>query len=1128
MRNMKRGFSLFLSVLMVMASLVVALPTTASAASLSDSLVFDLGFNYSDVTNGDAIAKNGDHPTALYNKVSGGVDFYAFMGIAVKTADKTAIKTNSTDGHRVALAQNGITYGTGLTIEMEAYVPSNHGSVVLFRDDKASNLNLCLHEGKIWMGCNDGNDIVTADDSAFPTDEWVHIAATWGPNGEILYINGVEVINENKWAWSAPATSRLGFGLINGSPLGSEGSYSMIRVYKDAASAADLKALYKAHVGFSGSLVFDLGFNYSDVTNGDAIAKNGDHPTALYNKVSGGVDFYAFMGIAVKTADKTAIKTNSTDGHRVALAQNGITYGTGLTIEMEAYVPSNHGSVVLFRDDKASNLNLCLHEGKIWMGCNDGNDIVTADDSAFPTDEWVHIAATWGPNGEILYINGVEVINENKWAWSAPATSRLGFGLINGSPLGSEGSYSMIRVYSDAATAADLKTLWNNYAGFEGSKIFDLGFNYTSDVIGTSVNAAAGAIYNKTYGGIGFYNISGDYEVVAGKNVFHTYEPNSGRRIATTATTGLLDDKGVTAEMEVFIQEDADMAILFRDDKSSNLNLIWTPGTVYIGCDDGSDVTGDGDLIPVGEWVHITVSWGPEGQALYVNGEKVLSGNTWTWAAPATSRLGFAHTTGANVGTKMGYYVAMARLYKAECTEADATSLYTTYRKANPLPQSMEEVEAAKTFDMQINCAEYGRLDHAVEDVRSITNSVTGQGALTIPTVTGAIRKDETLKKPVYYMPATDHNAFLRVAGVRNTNGLTVEMYVNLEDSETNLHTLVRGEFSGKSVNFNLNRWENGNWAGLWLGATNDNDYLISVDSDEANQVDPNWTTKFPTDTWLHVVRVEDTDGMQYLYINGELAYSGNTGFAENKNFWLEFGSVSYYFQNSGGYPSEGYSFSDIRVYDTAVAAHNVKELYKQAVVDNAPDVLGDFTDITMNAWYVEPIRTVVAEGIFGGTSDTTFAPDMAMSRAMFATVLANHAGVDLDDYSDYVETFTDVKQDQWFFEAIAWAYEEGIVNGMTPTTFDPDGKITREQMCVMIIRYLDAIDVTLPDNVQPATDFEDAAQIGSWAIDAVIACNKAGVINGMTPTTFGPTQTATRAQVAKVFAGLLPLLDAE
>ncbi len=189
-------------------------------------------------------------------------------------------------------------------------------------------------------------------------------------------------------------------------------------------------------------------------------------------------------------------------------------------------------------------------------------------------------------------------------------------------------------------------------------------------------------------------------------------------------------------------------------------------------------------------------------------------------------------------------------------------------------------------------------------------------------------------------------------------------------------------------------------------------------------------------------------------------------------------------------------------------------------------DVLAGFTDLVPGAWYIEPIRTVVTEGIFGGVSPTTFAPDMPMTRAMFAKVLANHAGVKLDNYSTHAETFTDVKQDQWFFEAIAWAYDNGVVNGMTPTTFEPDGYITREQMCVMIVRYLTEVQhFTLPDNVQPATEFEDAAQIGSWAKDAVMACNKAGVVNGMTPTTFGPTRTATRAQVAKVFAGILPLL---
>ncbi len=426
-------------------------------------------------------------------------------------------------------------------------------------------------------------------------------------------------------------------------------------------------------------------------------------------------------------------------------------------------------------------------------------------------------------------------------------------------------------------------------------------------------------------------------------------------------------------------------------------------------------------------------------------------------------------------------------------------------------PTNMTELNATKMFDMQINCTEYGRLSHDTEDVRSITNSVTGKDAGTIPSVTGAIVKDTLLKKPVYYMPKTDHNSFLRVAGVDNTNGLTVEMFVKLEGSDTNLHTLVRSD----EINFNLNRWENGNWAGLWLGGSSEDDVHI----------ESGYTETFPTDMWLHVVRVEDTDGKQYLYINGQLAYSGDTGKNTIKtNFNLEFGSVSYYFQNTGAYPSEGYYFSNIRVYESVASAALVKSLCDKAIEDNTPDVLGDFTDLVPNAWYTEAIRVAVSEGLFGGVSPTVFAPDMNMSRAMFVRVVTNLVGADLDDYTNVPEVFSDVNKDQWFYKDVMWAVDNGIVNGMTPTTFDPDGNITREQMCVMIKRLLDAYNITL-DSLRGPIGFADLNTVGSWAIDAVTMCYETGIINGIN-NNMVPTGLATRAQVAQIFTNLLDALN--
>ena len=111
------------------------------------------------------------------------------------------------------------------------------------------------------------------------------------------------------------------------------------------------------------------------------------------------------------------------------------------------------------------------------------------------------------------------------------------------------------------------------------------------------------------------------------------------------------------------------------------------------------------------------------------------------------------------------------------------------------------------------------------------------------------------------------------------------------------------------------------------------------------------------------------------------------------------------------------------------------------------------FNDIKADAWYKQYVDYAVTHGIFNGTTDTTFAPSMTMTRAQFVQVLANISGVDTTDKN--VETvFSDVPSGRWFTPAVKWAFNSGVVTGSGSGKFSPNDNVTREDMCLMLVRY--------------------------------------------------------------------------
>lgn len=169
--------------------------------------------------------------------------------------------------------------------------------------------------------------------------------------------------------------------------------------------------------------------------------------------------------------------------------------------------------------------------------------------------------------------------------------------------------------------------------------------------------------------------------------------------------------------------------------------------------------------------------------------------------------------------------------------------------------------------------------------------------------------------------------------------------------------------------------------------------------------------------------------------------------------------------------------------------------------------------------WAHEGIDYCVRHGLMSGFDATTFSPDTVSTRAQIVMILYNLSG-DTTDYSKYYVPFTDVRPSTWYYNAVAWGYDKDIVAGMTPTTFAPDGLITREQMAVLLYGYTEKYAPAYLGGAASLNGFPDAASVSNWAYAAMSWAVGNGLISGIASNGadyLAPSGGATRAQIAAI-----------
>ena len=170
------------------------------------------------------------------------------------------------------------------------------------------------------------------------------------------------------------------------------------------------------------------------------------------------------------------------------------------------------------------------------------------------------------------------------------------------------------------------------------------------------------------------------------------------------------------------------------------------------------------------------------------------------------------------------------------------------------------------------------------------------------------------------------------------------------------------------------------------------------------------------------------------------------------------------------------------------------------------------FTDVKENDWFYDSVKYVYENDLMKGISNTEFAPDSDVTRAMFVTVIYRME----NEPQTGKCAFTDVESGSYYENAVAWANENGIVSGISEECFAPNEPITREQMVAIIYRYaaFKGYDITTSSN----TSYTDNDNISDYAKDAVIWAAEKSVMTGNTDGSFAPKANTTRAQVASVF----------
>lgn len=183
-----------------------------------------------------------------------------------------------------------------------------------------------------------------------------------------------------------------------------------------------------------------------------------------------------------------------------------------------------------------------------------------------------------------------------------------------------------------------------------------------------------------------------------------------------------------------------------------------------------------------------------------------------------------------------------------------------------------------------------------------------------------------------------------------------------------------------------------------------------------------------------------------------------------------------------------------------------------------APTPICGFQDVLSTDWFAPAVRFAFQNRLMNGTSSTQFAPSLSLTRAMVAQVLYNFSGAPAVTQPS---SFSDVPSDQWFANAVAWAQQNGIMNGYPNNTFGANDPITRQDFAVVLYHYSSQqqLDTSTRANLN---SYRDVSSVASYAQDAMQWAVASKIISGKSSTQLAPRDSATRAECAQILKNYL------
>ena len=423
--------------------------------------------------------------------------------------------------------------------------------------------------------------------------------------------------------------------------------------------------------------------------------------------------------------------------------------------------------------------------------------------------------------------------------------------------------------------------------------------------------------------------------------------------------------------------------------------------------------------------------------------------------------------------------------------------------------KAITDLDAVKPGDIEVTFRLIGALE-ATQDVDLTTDSYLPEYVTWVPTKTYALQENATVYD-LFTEAMSD--AGLRYIGAESNYVSTI--YAPSCLGGYTLSEFTNGKKSGWMYTVNGTHPNQGlkNWT------LNDNDVVVwHYVNDYSHEVadwfnDPNYPSLGNGTYYNGWLRAADISPEQYVNeLLGKILKVGKNGTVEPKLTFQHIGkSVTFTFK-----PDTGYKVKDVKVNGKSVGAVKTYTIDKLTVSTRIEVEFTDeslpFTDVRRSDWFYEDVAFAYENGLFAGTSDTTFSPNASMTRAMLVTVLYRLEG---QPAVNGRSGFSDVQYNGYYEDAVTWAADNGIVNGTSTTTFSPNANVTREQMAAILYRYAQYKKYNTAAS-SSLNGFTDQASVSGYATASLEWAVAEKLVNGSAGKLM-PTGNATRAQVAAI-----------